>query len=628
MTPITTKTLTLSPTPEVTSTITPMATSRSTSRIPSGWTLYSNPDFVEGIVVYGNHLWAATLGGVVDWNLDTKTPKVYTTRDGLVEIQANDIVICSMTEDRVLISHEAGFLSAYDLSLKKWSRLPITFDDGSTLNGVSALFCDEKNSRLLVGSSGGLGILDLKTGRWKRFGAKEGLKADVIETIDGVGQAIWIAAGKQSAFMITGNTVFPFNSTSGFPSGPVNDLSVGPDNSIWLGYPTGLVHYRDKHWNSYGNQTSTGLPFVSVDEVFAGTDNSIWIASADEGICPFDISTRFCSTIYPAPRGASISDLEVSEDGRAFAATQGNGILVLEPENRTNLLLNPQNLISNDVYDVAEGVDGRLWVATGQGINVFDLDEPTAPWQSILPSQNGLREEPVSGLLPVSNGLWLYYDTVPEVNLITDEGDRMSLSEDDGLSGLVNDAEIDQQGYIWFATEHGIDIWDGTVFRSYGPDTGLPGNVFQALYERNGVMWVGSDMGLFKYERYQWTVVLPEIPINAIAPYEENKLLLGTDRGLIVYDGNQSFQWVINLSTEVYMNFKVTSITLDRLVNLWVGTDTNGIFYFNGVLWENFDTTHGIPTNHIRNIFTDHMGTVWISAATRSGGGALVRFVP
>jgi len=269
-----------------------------------------------------------------------------------------------------------------------------------------------------------------------------------------------------------------------------------------------------------------------------------------------------------------------------------------------------------------------LWVATGQGINVFDLDEPTAPWQSILRSQNGLREEPVSGLLPVSNGLWLYYDTVPEVNLITDEGDRMSLSEDDGLSGLVNDAEIDQQGYIWFATEHGIDIWDGTVFRSYGPDTGLPGNVFQALYERNGVMWVGSDMGLFKYERYQWTVVLPEIPINAIAPYEENKLLLGTDRGLIVYDGNQSFQWVINLSTEVYMNFKVTSITLDRLVNLWVGTDTNGIFYFNGVLWENFDTTHGIPTNHIRNIFTDHMGTVWISAATRSGGGALVRFVP
>ena len=357
----------------------------------SGWSIFSNPDYVRGIALYENHLWAATLGGVVDWNLDTQAPVVYTTRDGLVEIQGNDVVICPMPEPRVIISHEAGILSTYDLGLKKWSKIPITFNDGTTFMSVNALRCDIANNRLLVGSADGLGILNLKTMRWQRIGAEEGLQVETIESIDVVGQSIWLAAGKQSAFLIMGKSIFPFNGASGFPSGSVNDLSVAPDSTIWFGYPTGLVRYRDKRWYSYGTQSlSGGIPFMSVEEVEVGQDNTIWIASADEGICPFDRVTHFCSTIYPAPQDAPVTDLVAGKDGVAYASTDGGGIMVLQKDQRETLLVDRKKLISNDILDISEGRDGTLWIATSHGVNYLDPAQPFNTWETILPEANGL----------------------------------------------------------------------------------------------------------------------------------------------------------------------------------------------------------------------------------------------
>lgn len=630
-TPSPTATL-LSPTPKPETTtpeITPTQakTNPPAPKPPSGWALYSNPDFVQRVAVRENHVWAATLGGVVDWDVDNKTPVVYTTRDGLVEIQANDVTFCAMPDERVLVSHDTGVLSTYSLELKKWGAVPITFEDGSTLTGVSALFCDRKNNRLIAGSVDGLGILDLKTGHWNHIGEREGLKVDTIKAIDVVGQSIWIAAGKQSAFMIQGNTIFPFNGASGFPSGSVNDLSVGPDFSIWLAYPTGLVRYKDKHWNSYGSQVRSGIPFVSVDEVGVGDANVIWIASIKEGICPFDLSTLFCSTIYPTPQDTPITDLAVGEDGRAYAGTYGGGILVLDKDGRSNLLLNKQKLISNDILDINESADGTLWLATSQGLNFFELSHSADAWQSITAGPKGLRQAKVNGILPTADGMWVYYEQRPEASFLHD-GEWLHINEQNGISGPINDAEIDSRGYIWFATDQGIDVWDGIVMRSYRAENGLSGNIYRALLQDNDVMWVGTSEGLLKYDQFRWDMVLPTLSINVIAKYGENSLLLGSDQGLILFNERESYQWIIKVSDEIFMNIPISTISVDQHNNVWVGTYSNGLFYFDGSAWMQFDASRGMPTDRIQKIFTDTQRSVWIAATTGKGGGALIRFRP
>jgi ligand-binding sensor domain-containing protein len=596
-------------------------------RPPSGWTIYTNPDFVQGVALYENQLWAATLGGVVVWDIPTQKPTVYTTRDGLVEIQGNDVVYCRMPDERILVAHPSGTLSAYSLEGKRWSRIPITFDDGKTLSGVHTLLCDTPSQRLLVGSADGLGILDWRTGHWRRIGPEEGLNAGDIRAIDVVGQTIWVAAGDDSAFMIMGNTVFPFNSASGFPRGGVNDLAVAADQSVWFGYTTGLVHYQDKKWNLFGPKTQTTIPFLSVDHVEIGTDQLIWIASAEEGVCPFNPVRLFCSTIYPGTEGTPITDLVVDKNGIAYVGTGGKGVIVMDNEQVYPLSLNSQQLAGNDLLDIAGSSDGKIWVATDRGVNVFDPIHIAEPWETFAPQPGQMTFPRVRVLLPAANGMWLFYDQEPAASFYDGEN-WLHLNRQNGLSGEVMDAMVDQRGFVWMATTQGIQVWDGSVLRVSATPKSLLGNTYYVIKEIDNTIWAGSDQGLLRYQNYQWRVVLPGVSVQSIVTDQNGGLFLGTESGLIHYDGSQSFLWIINLGDELVISPKVTSITWDGLGQLWVGTDGRGLFRYNGKRWEQFNTASGMPSNDIRKVFTDVQGTIWAAVATGEGGGALVRYVP
>ncbi len=496
------------------------------------------------------------------------------------------------------------------------------------MNSIRTLYCDIPNRRLLVGSADGLGILDERTGRWTYIGAEQGLKVTNIRSIRVVGQAIWIAAGDQGAFMILGKTIFPFNSASGFPTGSMNAVATAPDASLWFGYSTGLIHYYGKHWNSFGNQASTGIPFKAIDQVEIGPNKKIWIASAQEGICPFDPVELFCSMIYHTPPGVHVTDLAVDDNGTAYAATSGSGVLVLTSDGLNTLALDQKKLISNAINDLAESPDGRMWVATDQGINTFDLNRPDEPWQVFQAGRDQLALPRVTDLLATADGMWFAYDQAPQASYF-DGRSWLQLDSLKGLPGAVQNAVIDQHGYIWFATNQGIRVWDGAVLRTYAPPGDLLPNHFYTLFSEANQMWLGTDRGLLRYQDHQWSRPLPDMEVHAIATAGAGEgLLLGTDQGLVRFDGKQSFFWIINLGEEVMLHPKVTSIAWDGSHNLWVGTAGDGLLRYNGDHWERFNTATGLPTDTVRKIFTDSLGTVWIILTTGEGGGALVRYVP
>lgn len=599
-------------------------TPASQRRPPSGWTMYSNPDFVRGITVTGDTLWAATLGGVAVWDLDTEKAELFTTRDGLVENQGSDIVSCSMPEPRILVAHESGVLSAYDLELEKWLRIPITFPNGSTLESVQTLLCDEPNNRLLVGSRQGLAIYDFRTSRWSLLGPQQGLPEGEIRAIDVIGQTIWLAGGERGAFMIMGNTIFPFNGTSGFPSGSVNDLATSPDRSIWLGYPTGLVHYLERRWNAFGGRTRAGLRLSSVDHVEMGQDGVIWIASEEEGACPFDPVTYFCSTVYRAPNDIPMTDLFVDSSGLAYVATNGAGVLVLDQERR-ELSFHNQQLLNNEILDVGSQGE-KLWVATGQGMNVFDVTNADDAWDTLDLSDSGLAIRRAR-LLPLVEGVWFFDQEQPQA-VFWDGEDWLRLGISDGLDAPVIASVVDQRGYAWMATAQSLFVWDGSLLRPQPLRGSEPGNTYYTLFEQNGVMWLGSEQGLLRRENFQWTTELPELAVYAMLESDDGDLLLGTEHGLIRYQDGQSYQWVINLGDEVVIDPVVTALAYDGDGDLWVGTQEQGLYHFTGQRWERVDITVGLPSERIVEITTDNFGGVWIVAAAGHGGGGLLHYMP
>jgi signal transduction histidine kinase/ligand-binding sensor domain-containing protein/DNA-binding response OmpR family regulator len=80
-------------------------------------------------------------------------------------------------------------------------------------------------------------------------------------------------------------------------------------------------------------------------------------------------------------------------------------------------------------------------------------------------------------------------------------------STEGGLSNsLINQVYQDKKGFIWIATENGLNKFDGNKFIVYkkiqGDSTSLKNNYVRTLFEDNsGNFWIGCIDGLMRYDR-------------------------------------------------------------------------------------------------------------------------------
>ena len=90
------------------------------------------------------------------------------------------------------------------------------------------------------------------------------------------------------------------------------------------------------------------------------------------------------------------------------------------------------------------------------------------------------------------------------------DGERIRftrLSTDEGLSQTkVFQTVQDEQGFMWFGTQYGLNRYDGYNFKLFVHDprnpNSLSGVYVNALFkDRDGALWVGCDQFLNKFNR-------------------------------------------------------------------------------------------------------------------------------
>ena len=204
----------------------------------------------------------------------------------------------------------------------------------------------------------------------------------------------------------------------------------------------------------------------------------------------------------------------------------------------------------------------------------------------------------------------------------------------EGLSqSTVYDIEQDLNGYIWLATQSGLDRFDGYSFVNFGQSTqtenGLSGtrildieldhitgdlwiatasglNVFDAKsglireiyvyasdgsqhqrfnalhFDKKGALWFDADGKLFTKERDQskfLQVTLPvsegKVDIVEIDSDQGNTIYLASSRGVLRFD-TVSRMWLAPL----VMSASILSVFIDEKQALWAGSHGQGIYYF------------------------------------------------
>lgn len=115
---------------------------------------------------------------------------------------------------------------------------------------------------------------------------------------------------------------------------------------------------------------------------------------------------------------------------------------------------------------------------------------------------------------------------------------------------------------------------------------------------------------------------LPDNFVQALLQTRDGYLWLGTNEGLVRFDGMQ-FTVFDTRNTPALKNNAVVTLCEDRTGTLWIGTSGGGIaLYHGGRFTASFHTSNGLPNNYIRSIYEDRNGVIWITAHA----GGLVRY--
>jgi len=223
-----------------------------------------------------------------------------------------------------------------------------------------------------------------------------------------------------------------------------------------------------------------------------------------------------------------------------------------------------------------------------------------------------------------------------------------TLSLDEGLSqSTVNDVMQDRLGFIWIATQDGINRYDGYEFKTYrhlpNDPNSLSSSWTTCLQEDStGAIWIGTygrglnrfDPVTEQFQRYRAKnsdpTALSNGRINCLYIDRQNRLWIGTQQGLNIvtlsdYDSSSpdsiNFKRISTTSSNPFTlaHNNVTDIKEDDTGNILIATLGGGVTMVSpdletSITIRNTDTHNILPSNYIRTIYTDHDNQIWVGS--------------
>jgi diguanylate cyclase (GGDEF)-like protein/PAS domain S-box-containing protein len=168
----------------------------------------------------------------------------------------------------------------------------------------------------------------------------------------------------------------------------------------------------------------------------------------------------------------------------------------------------------------------------------------------------------------------------------------------DGLSqNNVFDITQDKEGFIWIATEDGLNRYDGKHFVHYRKDLADPNSIAnnfirKVFVDNAGVLWVGTEKGLSKYnvlldnfENFYHqegnNESLQDDMIWDIYQDKDNNIWVSTTNGIHKFnEANNHFKQIKIHGLEGRIR-EIKTIYQDLKGNFWFGSYDNGIFLVN-----------------------------------------------
>lgn len=142
----------------------------------------------------------------------------------------------------------------------------------------------------------------------------------------------------------------------------------------------------------------------------------------------------------------------------------------------------------------------------------------------------------------------------------------------------------DKEGNIWFGTSDGLIKYNGEEFTTFSKKEGLQGDdeeIWDLIIDKNGLMWVGTMEGVYHFDGEKFTsFALPNKIVKNPKPILSIK--------------------------------RITGLLEDKVGNIWISNDGNGIFKYRNGEFMHFTTENGLTDNSAAFALEDKKGNLWV----------------
>lgn len=545
---------------------------------------------ISRVNVYGaqntaRYVWFATDGGIFRYNKADGTWWVYspTKQRGSTDtlIDANVQAIAG-DKDFIYFGTPAG-ISRYDKMTGNW--LSFTTADGLIDSDVRALLLDGPD--LWAGTQNGISHYDTVTDTWTEYLKKDGLPSEKVFSLALENGKIWAGTRGGAAFLEDGEWK-KITKSDGLPDDQVWAVAVD-GQYIWFGTNEGAARYNpsDGSWLVYtidDGLVSNVIFSIGFEDKYVFLNGHGGTTIYDKELGSFTPFSCWDGLAGPTARclGAVGTTIEspISDDlqqkiwiGTNGGATQYDLVTDM-PESVTI----DDGLASDNVQAIR--LDGQhIWFGTDSGVSRYDTI--TDEWTTFRKDATASREAKSSGLISYNikslavddNYLWVgtraglsRYDKVngmwsefalqyafPEYEEPPPGSDTRSILTNltqqlltTGLSSGKKNAS---------AAEIGSPL-DGRVKQS--PPTSRP--FIRAMAVDGKYLWIGSNMGLFLYDKSfdelaGFTSVISDIRNIGV---EKDKIWMISGSKIAIFQRGASFDSWTFLS-DIGMDEEVTS---------------------------------------------------------------------